>query len=63
MDLQTRKLNLIIYLAQLKDESFLDKIEEYILSNLEKEDHPKIFPFSIENLINRIEKSEDDFQH
>jgi len=62
VDLQTRKLNLIIYLAQLKDESFLDKIEEYILSNLEKEDHSDS-TFSIETLINRIEKSEEDFKN
>jgi len=62
MDLQTRKLNLITYLAQLQDESFFDKIEEYILSKLEKEDHSE-FPFSIETLINRIEKSEEDFKN
>ncbi|WP_345202498.1 hypothetical protein [Chryseobacterium ginsengisoli] len=62
MDIQTRKLNLIIYLAQLQDESLLEKIEEYILSKLEKEDHSEFIPFSVETLINRIEKSEDDFQ-
>lgn len=63
MDLQTRKLNLITYLAQLQDESFFDKIEEYILSKLEKENHSEFTPFNIETLINRIEKSEEDFKN
>lgn len=63
MNIQTRKLNLITYLAQLQDESFFDKIEEYILSKLEKEDHSEFTPFSIETLINRIERSEDDFKN
>lgn len=30
-DLQTRKLNLITYLAKLKDEEFFEKIETYVL--------------------------------
>lgn len=62
MDIQTRKLNLISYLAQLQDESFFDKIEEYILSKLEKEDHSEFVPFTVDTLINRIEKSEEDFE-
>jgi hypothetical protein len=33
MDLQTRKLNLITYLLQMKDEVFFDKLENYILKN------------------------------
>lgn len=63
MDIQTRKLNLITYLAQLQDESFFDKIEEYILSKLEKEDHSEFVPFSVETLVSRIEKSEDDLKN
>ncbi|MCD1117990.1 hypothetical protein [Chryseobacterium turcicum] len=62
MDLQTRKLNLITYLAQLQDESFFEKIEEYIFSKLEKEDHSEFAPFTTETLMNRIEKSEEDFK-
>lgn len=62
MDIQTRKLNLITYLAQLQDESFFEKIEEYILSKLEKEDHSEFVPFSVETLISRIEKSEEDLK-
>lgn len=58
MDIQTRKLNLITYLAQLQDESFFEKIEEYILSKLEKEDHTR--PFSIEELDKRIDQSLED---
>ena len=61
MDLQTRKLNLITYLAQLQDEHFFDKIEDYILSKLER-DLSDYIPFSIETLVNRIEKSEEDFK-
>lgn len=63
MDIQTRKLNLITYLAQLQDESFFEKIEEYILSKMEKEDHSDFVPFTMEELISRIEKSEDDFKN
>jgi hypothetical protein len=58
MDIQTRKLNLITYLAQLQDESFFEKIEEYILSKVEKEDHTR--PFSIEELNKRIDQSLED---
>jgi hypothetical protein len=58
VDIQTRKLNLITYLAQLQDESFFEKIEEYILSKLEKEDHTK--PFSVEELNKRIDQSLED---
>jgi len=57
MDIQTRKLNLITYLAQLQDESFFDEIEEYI-SKLEKEDNTK--SFSIEELNTRIDESLED---
>ena len=63
VDIQTRKLNLITYLAQLQDESFLEKIEEYILSKLEKEDHSEFIPFTTDILIKRIERSEEDFKN
>ncbi|REC54046.1 hypothetical protein DRF62_10985 [Chryseobacterium piscium] len=62
MDLQTRKLNLITYLAQLQDESFFEKIENYILTKFEKEDHSEFVPFNTEALVERIEKSEEDFK-
>jgi len=62
MDLQTRKLNLITYLAQIKDEIFFDKLENYILKR-EVKHNPELIPFTVEELINRIEKSELDFKN
>ena len=62
MDLETRKLDLITYLAQLQDEVFFEKIENYILRKFEKEDHSEFRPFTTKELINRIEKSEQDFK-
>lgn len=62
MDLQTRKLNLITYLAQIKDEIFFDKLENYILKR-EVERSPELKPFTVEELINRIEISELDFKN
>ena len=62
MDLQTRKLNLITYLAQIKDELFFDKLENYIL-NREIENNPDLKPFTIEELVSRIEESELDFKN
>jgi len=62
MDIQTRKLKLITYLAQIKDEVFLDKLESYILQQ-EVGGNPDLKPFTFEELINRIEKSELDFEN
>lgn len=59
MDLQTRKLNLIAYLAQLEDESFIEKIENYILSK-HSDEHKEL---TIDELVRRIEKSELDFKN
>ena len=61
MDLQTRKLNLISYLAQLQDENFLGKIENFILSKSEKDSN--FMKLTEEELINRIQKSEEDFKN
>lgn len=62
MDLQTRKLNLITYLAQIHDESFLKNWKLYFKKTSRWKD-PDIKPFTVDELINRIEKSEQDFQH
>ncbi len=62
MDLQTRKLNLITYLAQIKDEMFFDKLENFILKR-EAEHNPDLKPFTVEELIKRIEQSELDFKN
>lgn len=62
MDLQTRKLNLIAYLAQLQDENFFEKIENYILRK-SKEKTEEFRQFSVEELISRIEISEKDYKN
>lgn len=62
MDLQTRKLNLIVYLAQLQDESFIERIENFI-SQKSKENKSKFEPFTVDELINRVEKSENDYKN
>ncbi len=62
MDLQTRKLNLISYLAQIQDERILSKIEDYILKRKAKDDKSDLKPFTLNEFVNRIEKSEDDFK-
>lgn len=62
MDLQTRKLNLITYLAQLQDEFFFEKIEDYVLRK-SKEKNLEFKPFTPEELLKRIEKSEIDFEN
>ncbi|WP_225035652.1 hypothetical protein [Winogradskyella sp. SM1960] len=62
IDLQTRKLNLITYLAQIKDEILFDKLENYILKRV-IEHNPDLKPFTVEELVNRIEKSELDFKN
>ena len=61
MDLQTRKLNLISYLAQLQDENFIAKIENFILNR--HSNSSDIKPFTEEELIARIKKSEEDFKN
>ncbi len=64
MDIQTRKLNIISYIAQLKDESFINKIEKYILNNIQAENITgDIIPFSVEEFVERIEQSERDFEN
>lgn len=61
MDFQTWKLNLITYLAKLQDEIFFEKLEKYILKR-ENEHRSELKPFTISELINRIEESELDFK-
>lgn len=61
MDFQTRKLNLIAYLAQIQDESILKKIEGFILKKREN-NQDDIKPFTLDEFIDRIEKSEQEFK-
>lgn len=63
MDLQTRKLNLISYLAQIQDENILNEIENYILKRNKEESESQFKPFTIDEFINRIEESEQDFKN
>jgi len=58
MDIQTRKLNLISYVAQLQDEMFIKDIEDFILAELGKEGYDK--PFSMEELNERTDQSLED---
>jgi len=62
-DLQTRKLNLITYIAELKDEKVFEKIEHYILRKNPKKNDSDFPSFSIEELIKRIETSEQDYEN
>jgi hypothetical protein len=62
IDLPTRKLNLIQYLAQSQDEVFLETLEQLILKKegITKNNYS---PFTVEELIERIEKSELDIRN
>jgi len=61
MDLQTRKLNAIEYIAGLHDESILNKIELTILENKIRNDR-KLKPFTQKQLLNRAERSDKDYK-
>ncbi len=60
MDIQTRKLNLIRYLINLKDESLLNYIETTIQS-MEDADDNFIKQMTKAELIDRAQKSENDY--
>lgn len=62
MDLSTRKLNVITYLSQLQDEVFFEKLEKVILKK-QKSHINDCSPFSVEQLVNRIEQSELDYSN
>ncbi|MDO9581411.1 MAG: hypothetical protein Q7J06_12765 [Bacteroidales bacterium] len=61
MDLQTRKLNAIEYIAGLHDENILNKIELTILENKIRNDR-KLKPFTQKQLLNRDERSNKDYK-
>lgn len=48
-DFQTRKLNLITYIAELKDEKFFEKIENYILNKNPETNNSDLPPFLLKN--------------
>jgi Asp-tRNA(Asn)/Glu-tRNA(Gln) amidotransferase C subunit len=61
MDLQTRKLNVIEYIAGLKDESIFSKIEFTILENKVRNDQ-KLKPFTQKQLLSRAKRSNEDYK-
>lgn len=60
MDLQTRKLHLIEYLVRLQDERIFQKIEDSIVKTL-KTENQTLPQFSEQELINRAQKSNEDY--
>ncbi|WP_304064226.1 hypothetical protein [Pedobacter glucosidilyticus] len=58
MDLQTRKLNIIQYLIELKDEKLFNKIETIIK---DKVGDKKMKPFTQEELLSRAKQANDDY--
>jgi hypothetical protein len=61
MDLQTRKLNVIEYIAGLQDESIFDKIELAISENKVRNER-KLRPITQKQLLARAEKSDREYQ-
>ncbi|HRO74574.1 MAG TPA: hypothetical protein PLP27_00315 [Crocinitomicaceae bacterium] len=61
MNIQARKLNLITYIAELKDDKFFEMIENYIFKKSPQLKNADFSPFTVEELIKRIETSERDF--
>jgi hypothetical protein len=61
MDLQTRKLHAIEYIAGLEDENILNSIELTIMENKVRNDR-KLKPFTQKQLLSRAEKSTKDYQ-
>ena len=63
MDLQTRKLNAIEYLAGLRDEKIFREIESAIAEDRKKQTVERIVkPFTQEQLIERAKLSTQDYQ-
>jgi hypothetical protein len=61
MDLQTRKLHAIEYIAGLEDENIFNSIELTIIENKVRNER-RIKPFTQKQLLNRAEKSNKDYQ-
>jgi hypothetical protein len=61
MDLQTRKLNAIEYIAGLEDENILNSIELTIIE-IKVRNERKLKPFTQKQLLSRAEKSNKDYQ-
>lgn len=61
MDLQTRKLNAIEYIAGLQDENIFNSIELAIFENKVRNQR-NLKQFTKKQLLNRAEKSTKDYQ-
>ncbi len=62
MSLLTRKINLLTYISELEDEKFLNEVENYILEKQPYTLSSKIKPFTIDEMVNRINESEQDYE-
>jgi len=60
MDLQTRKLNTIEYLLNLKDEVLFNKIESIIIES-QNENKRELKLLTQEQLINRAKQANEDY--
>lgn len=63
MDLQTRKLHLISYLAELQDESFIERIEKLIQNKKSNDSKFETKRFTKNELINRAKKANKDYEN
>ena len=62
MNIQARKLNAIKYLIGLKDKKIFEKIESTILESMKSKDLKKKKPYTQKQLIERAEKSSQDYK-
>ncbi|MFA5619332.1 MAG: hypothetical protein WDA08_03405 [Weeksellaceae bacterium] len=63
MDIQTRKIKFVQAFLKLQNEEIISQFEK-LLKNAKKSNTEKEFkPFTIEELNERISKSEDDFEN
>jgi hypothetical protein len=60
MDLQTRKLNAIGYLINLKDERIFNKIEATIEAFKDRK-APTLIPLSKDQIVTRAKRSNEDY--
>lgn len=62
MSLLTRKINLLTYISDLEDEKLLSDVENYILEKQSYTSGSKIKPFTVNEMVNRINESEQDYE-
>lgn len=64
MDLQTRKIEFVQEFLKIQSEEVISQLENLLKSRNKKNEDESDFlsPFSIEELNNRIDQSEDDFK-